>query len=89
MTLQTDKVLGHVHDVVEPVHRLRADGQFVGFIVSERSEKIFFHSNDLRCRRPLRADDLKNRVVVFDAVAQERHTMRKAVNIDLLSGAER
>ncbi len=84
---ETQKIFGHVHDVVEPVFRRSDDGCFIGFIVTDENEKLFFHSNDLRCRRPLQPREFKNRVVTFDVVPQHAHSMRKAVNIDLLSGA--
>jgi hypothetical protein len=83
----TQKVLGHIHDVIEPFRRRPGDDTFVGYIVSNENEKLFFHSNDVRCRRPLQAREIKNKVVTFDVVPQNTHSMRKAVNIDLLSGA--
>lgn len=85
--MPTQKVLGHVFDVVEPVKRRSDDGAFIGFIVSDQNEKLFFHSNDMRCRRPLQPREVKNRVVTFDVVPQAAHSMRKAINIDFLSGA--
>ena len=84
----TQKTIGHIRDVVEPVVRKSDDGCFIGFIVTDENEKLFFHSNDLRCRRPVQAQQIKNKIVTFDVVPQHQHAMRKAINIDLLSGAE-
>jgi hypothetical protein len=83
----TQKVFGHVLDVVEPVQRRDDDDQFFGFIMSEQNEKLYFQSRDVRCRRPLQPREVKHKVVTFDVVPQNAHSMRKAVNIDLLSEA--
>ena len=85
---ETQKIFGHVHDVVEPLVRRKDDGCFVGFIVTDENEKLFFYSNDLRCRRPLQPREFKNKIVIFDAVQQSAHAMRKAINIDLLLSGE-
>jgi hypothetical protein len=81
------KVRGHVHDAKIPLRLRKSEPYFIGYIVSEHNETLFFESRDVRCRRPLHVHEIKNQLVTFDVVQQDTHSMRKAVNIDLLSGA--
>ena len=85
LNTETEKLVGCVFDVIEPSLRRRHEG-FYGFIVTNADEKLYFHCRDLRCEPPSAARQFKNKIVIFDAVKQSAHAMRKAINIDLLSG---
>jgi hypothetical protein len=87
LNTETEKLVGCVFDVIEPSVR-RQDEGFYGFIVTNADEKLYFHCRDLRCGRPRAARQFKNKIVIFDAVQQSAHAMRKAINIDLLLSGE-
>lgn len=84
---RTNKIVGHVRDVIEPRRQKQGGARFYGFIVSDHNEKVYFRADNLRIDWQAPAVELINKLVAFEAVTTPPHSMRQAVDIEIISGA--
>lgn len=85
--MSAEKAVGQIFEVIEPAVLRDASDGFFGFIMSNVNETLYFQRRDLRCEASLTAREAQGSLVSFEIVPQKQHAMRKAVNIEIISGA--